>query len=481
MTGAKNGNGNAFRRWLGAFALAALSLSSAHARDAVSRSSEAQWLDQMANKATMRNSANGRGSGPNPAGYSASTNGAYASGTKALPWPGKAGANNIAAWKAKARGADLARALMNPGSAAITLVGGMALKQLIDFACVDVFGGTLSDGVAWQECNFVDKQGKEHKLTTEYPPRVHQWIVQKVPECTSLAQFVTTKNNNGVTYVGVIEPANLQPDNTNGGTCVIRNPNFPAGCSGSACLNVFSSAFTSRDVILRVKEGMKPITDALVEPKIAAAYEAQCQSDFTAGLGADSTCPRAFAEVVNAGIPVEVDDAEVDSPVYVEGPCVTSKTTHADGSYTNRTVCDDASYDDIGNTVQRTQVKKETVQEFNADGTAKGPATSTQEETVDTRTECEKNPEGVACKSDTYDIPTGEVPKETKNVTLSIEDMGWGAGSCPAPFSWNDSLGSHSLDLASYCTVLTNIVKPVLLALATLIAIGIAMPGMRIE
>ena len=77
------------------------------------------------------------------------------------------------------------------------------------------------------------------------------------------------------------------------------------------------------------------------------------------------------------------------------------------------------------------------------------------------------------------DTPTGDIPKSVAEVTFSAETVSLPGGACPAPFSWQDSLGSHSINLSSYCDVVVNVVKPILLAFAALAALMIAAGGIR--
>lgn len=91
--------------------------------------------------------------GAGPTEFKPSAGGPTLGGSKGLPWPGKSQAENMAKWKSMAKPRDIAKAMMNPGSAVVTLLGGMLAKELIDLACVRVLGGTLEEGAVWDQCH----------------------------------------------------------------------------------------------------------------------------------------------------------------------------------------------------------------------------------------------------------------------------------------------------------------------------------------
>jgi len=75
------------------------------------------------------------------------------------------------------------------------------------------------------------------------------------------------------------------------------------------------------------------------------------------------------------------------------------------------------------------------------------------------------------------DTPDDEVPKREEVVTYQEEDVGFGAGQCPPPYTWSDSLGAHEIDLAPLCDKLTTVVRPLVILMAMLAAFFIVAPG----
>lgn len=92
-----------------------------------------------------------------------------------------------------------------------------------------------------------------------------------------------------------------------------------------------------------------------------------------------------------------------------------------------------------------------------------------------TKDQCVLNPESVGCQK-LGAVLSDQVPKATRNVNFSAEDLGFGSGSCPQPFGWSDKLGQHQIDLTSYCGAISTYVRPVVIAIALLMAFFIVAP-----
>lgn len=93
----------------------------------------------------------------------------------------------------------------------------------------------------------------------------------------------------------------------------------------------------------------------------------------------------------------------------------------------------------------------------------------------DGETECQKNPESLACAD--LDTPDGEIPKSTASVTYQVEDT-FGSGSCPADVYGTINGQSVKLyDYAQTCNYVSMYVRPMLLVLCALGALFIVMPG----
>jgi hypothetical protein len=81
-------------------------------------------------------------------------------------------------------------------------------------------------------------------------------------------------------------------------------------------------------------------------------------------------------------------------------------------------------------------------------------------------------------KTDEYDLPSGDIPKTTKTITFSAENLGFAGGSCPS--NVNQLLAGKTvkiIDWTSNCSYVTTYAKPMILALATFAALMIIFVG----
>jgi hypothetical protein len=77
-----------------------------------------------------------------------------------------------------------------------------------------------------------------------------------------------------------------------------------------------------------------------------------------------------------------------------------------------------------------------------------------------------------------YDIPVDEIPKTTKTITFSAENLGFAAGTCPA--NVNQVIAGKTvkvIDWAQNCNYVTTYAKPMIWALATFAALMIIFVG----
>lgn len=127
----------------------------------------------------------------------------------------------------------------------------------------------------------------------------------------------------------------------------------------------------------------------------------------------------------------------------------------------------------------------------NADGSTRTSTTTTEPGTEEPKAEedekdtdwCEKHPDRIGCIE--VDVPkAGELPRETKTITYTPEDFGR-AGQCPADVSMSfrsvAGIGSAKIiDWTSFCAMAVPL-RAVVLALASIMAFFILMPGGRVE
>lgn len=90
---------------------------------------------------------------------------------------------------------------------------------------------------------------------------------------------------------------------------------------------------------------------------------------------------------------------------------------------------------------------------------------------------CEKHPDILACQKPELDVPDGEIPKATKQITYA-EEGGFGGGSCPS----NVYANLHGKQTMVYewtrtCSVVSTYIRPIILLLGAMGALFILIPG----
>lgn len=90
---------------------------------------------------------------------------------------------------------------------------------------------------------------------------------------------------------------------------------------------------------------------------------------------------------------------------------------------------------------------------------------------------CEKHPDILACQKPELDVPGGEIPKVTKQITYA-EEGGFGGGSCPS----NVYANLHGKQTMVYewtrtCSVVSTYIRPIILLLGAMGALFILIPG----
>jgi hypothetical protein len=81
------------------------------------------------------------------------------------------------------------------------------------------------------------------------------------------------------------------------------------------------------------------------------------------------------------------------------------------------------------------------------------------------------------------DTPTAEIPRETKDITFAPEEL-FGTGSCPADVSMSfgtlGGLNAKVVDWTTFCGMALPL-RALVIALASIMAFFIIMPGGRVE
>lgn len=426
-----------------------------------------------------------------------SSSGATISGNKPLPWPGKSQAENMARWKMMANARNIAKSVMNPGAAAISLIGGTAIKQLIDLACVRVMGGVLKEGAVWDECvpgtgtDAPQSNGYRYYMTggeQRYATFAEMCTAYAAKEQASAPGYTVTatpgSESGGVAYCMTVYKQGNNPPSAPVARQHYRESNvacpsghyiYPDGsCSATPPAPQWQSADPQN-----------------VEDKLEDRLRQWCQSG-------DPRCTDSIRDLLRGGGRVQTDSdvPTVEGPARTDGPTKTEtrtrKTTAPDGTVVTETttitttITNNYTYND--NTVVNRPTTKTTT--TNPDGT-------TSEET--TEEECE---EGSECANEVTDTPLSDLPKlyerkypdglvgvwNTKRAEFLATSIGQlstqlmptisGAGSCP---SWPIDLDLQTwnfgtVDVAPPCWI-WDFAKAVIVISALLLARALIFGG----
>lgn len=386
--------------------------------------------------------------------FSAVPGGARMETSKGMPWtPAKTWESHMAKWKAQATSRNMAKAIANPVGGLITLGGGAAIAWLLHQSCVEVFGGklTISEGDAWSKCKFVEIS------TPTYWTNANNETIRTSPQasCQAYASYAYGWAGGVGTY------------NPSDSFCRVYD-------SGGGYRNgVITTQYGTTTV--EVPDGMEDATNEEVEDKLTAKLDQICMDPV------DHTyCSGVLKELVEQGATPVVDVEPLEGPATVPGGEATSTTTNPDGSKIKKTEQKQFNCTYSDNKVTCTVTTTTTTEIFDENGDKTGEET-TSDEDEDTRTKCERDKNAVGCDGE-FDVPEGEIPRETKELTYEAEDLGLGSGTCPSDVTL--VVQGRSFNVFSYspgCQLLNNYVKPVVLVISTIIAFFILMPGGRPE
>jgi hypothetical protein len=204
---------------------------------------------------------------------------------------------------------------------------------------------------------------------------------------------------------------------------------------------------------------------------------------------------RIIGELLSKGadIPLPTTGGTVTGPSSIIGPV--KSTTNPDGTRTEEKTT--YNFSRSGNTVTNTTNNTTTIV-YNTDNSIRSTTTTTQtptdsvtdapktapNETEQEETEkCKAGDKTLGCAE--MDTPEGEIPKTTKNITFTPEEGPMGSGQCPADQSMSfmsaPTIGSAKVvDWQSFCGVAIPL-RAVILAMASIMAFFIVMPGGRVE
>lgn len=234
----------------------------------------------------------------------------------------------------------------------------------------------------------------------------------------------------------------------------------------------------------------------------APSYVPATQQDLADAIANKTGWPdsSAIAEALNqsqraTGEVIPTEAPKVTGPATVQGPAEVTKKPIPNGTREtttqtdyNCTYIDGATVMDGGtvactqkttttdkDTVTDPQTQQTTTTTTQTSETTK-PADTTADKPLETKDPCDTNPDRVGCA--TLDIPEGEIPKTTKNITYQAEDLGFGGGSCPANVV--QTLAGQQvtvIDWSKNCSFMVTYLKPVVFTIATFTALMLLFAG----
>lgn len=210
-------------------------------------------------------------------------------------------------------------------------------------------------------------------------------------------------------------------------------------------------------------------------PVQTPTYSPATMQELTDAIAAKSGWPsgskisQAVAEAVKAGETIQTQTPTVTGPAT--SPAEKRVTTKPDGSVVTTNTTNNYNY----NTNVVTVTQTTTTTTYNpSTGATETETTETEPETEED--ECAKNPDSLACAE--ADVPDGEIPRETREVTYAEENL-FGSGSCPANLTASVATLGQAVtvwDWQRTCELALPL-RALVLSLATFAALLIVMPG----
>ena len=296
------------------------------------------------------------------------------------------------------------------------------------------------------------------------------WSPTVYSACTAAVSYQAAKNlavnPNGVVPVGVVSV------DVGRVRCVVSNSN------GSTSEYQFSYRSSSGPYVGWLPASMDDIAQYMDRPEAPALTPSVFAEGVTkAGIDPFGASPPAVSVSGPGSVPGQTTQSTSQTNVIPgtttqTGPGYSGQTQPAT-STTTQTVTHNVTYNDNRVTYNTTNNTVTTITNNVTGQTDAATAEETTEE--DGETECQKNPESLACAD--LDTPDGEIPKATASVTYQVEDT-FGSGACPADVYGTINGQSIKLyDYAQTCSYVSMYVRPMLLVLCALGALFIVMPG----
>lgn len=395
---------------------------------------------------------------------------------KALPFNPSPRADFKSTFKPSA----IAKGLLNPTSALITLAGAAIIQEALENACVRVMGGSMeiAPGAQWEECKYKEEISGVYTAGLNSFPKVGKASTPGAA-CSSAASqnsftSSTAYNTTSRTYAVISSsPTSCMLQST---TVFTPIPGVPSTSTGS----VFNAGMLFSSVKTEVFDGYKPATLAAAEAKVKPVLDAWTQSDFLYGFSPDNKASQVVDAIMKSGNGIE-PDIKVTGPA--SSPTTTTSTVNSNGTTTTKNTTNNYQY--TTNSPVSSTVTVTTVTTTNVTNTTTGEVTettSTTEEGKDTEDPCIKNPERVGCAK-LGDVPeTQQIPKLDVPITFTPTIFASPAG-CPAAHTGVITVGAFSkawtISYDPLCEVMVNL-RLLFLAIGAAAAAWLFMEGLKI-
>lgn len=228
---------------------------------------------------------------------------------------------------------NIAKGLMNPSSAIITLAGAAILNRILDEACVQVFGGgmQISPGGQWEECRYSPQTNTVYTAgAISFPVNQRGTGSSASAACSNNASNAAqTIRNDSIKYTDTITYEVVSSSET---ACNLKKTTvkvYDSGGGNTVVGNPFNSGMTKQSVTTQVRDGWQPITNVNLEPKFAGILDQWSQADFLYGKdGLNGDAAQVLDKIITSGNAVDIESFDIDFPATLPG--TTSSTTSGD-------------------------------------------------------------------------------------------------------------------------------------------------------
>jgi len=375
---------------------------------------------------------------------------------------------------------SIAKGLLNPTSAAVTLVGAVIINRALEAACIRAFGGSmqLAPGGQWEQCNFIDQVNTQYKVGTSpngigsTPGAACSDAVAKHPPAPAVGRSF------------VYESARLAPGGNVIPHCFITQ--HEVACSAASGCYAYPStedafSITSSSVTEKVKDGYKPATGLEAQAALEPVLTQWSQADFTAGRnGTDGDMGQLLDQLMQSG-------NSVDPDITVSGPVTSPSTTSTTvdsvaNTTTTATTTNKYSYGKTSPVDSSVVVTQSTtnVTVNNSTGAVTNNTTTTVVTPDQKPTDpCVSDPDTMGCSK--FGVPDAPVLPKVDSGFTGINPVAFtSSASCPSDLTFNVLGRQQAISYLGACSALETYIKPLLVLLSVALAAWIFAGGFKV-